>query len=55
MVAVNKREIIRDALERNSGHVARTARALGLQATYLHRLIRNLGLRDQSTHDEPTT
>ena len=53
-VAANKREIIREALERSSGNVARTARALDLQPTYLHRLIRNLGLRDESTREEPT-
>ncbi len=54
-VAANKREIIREALERSGGNVARTARALDLQPTYLHRLIRNLGLRDASTREEPTS
>jgi DNA-binding NtrC family response regulator len=53
-VAANKREIIREALQRSGGNVARTARALELQPTYLHRLIRNLGLRDESTREEPT-
>ena len=45
LVAANKREIIIDALERHRGNVAATARELGLQPTYLHRLIRNLGVR----------
>jgi DNA-binding NtrC family response regulator len=53
-VAATKRDIIRDTLERNGGNVAKTARALDLQPTYLHRLIRNLGLRDESTKEEPT-
>ena len=53
-VAATKREIIRDTLERNGGNVAKTARALDLQPTYLHRLIRNLGLRDEATKEDPT-
>jgi transcriptional regulator with GAF, ATPase, and Fis domain len=44
-VANEKREIIRGALDRNGGSVARAARELALQPTYLHRLIRNLGVR----------
>jgi transcriptional regulator with PAS, ATPase and Fis domain len=40
-----KRETIRTALEHAGGNVAQAARALQLQPTYLHRLINNLGLR----------
>lgn len=53
-VASSKREIIRETLDRHGGNVAKTARALDLQPTYLHRLIRNLGLRTESTREEPT-
>jgi len=45
-VATQKRAIICEALERAGGNVASAARDLGLQATYLHRLIRNLGIRE---------
>ena len=44
-VAADKRDIIRDALQKSSGNVAQAARELGLQPTYLHRLIKNLGVR----------
>ena len=44
-VAAGKRDIIRDALQKSSGNVAQAARELGLQPTYLHRLIKNLGVR----------
>ena len=44
-VAARKREIIREALQRNGGSVAAAARELELQVTYLHRLIRNLEIR----------
>jgi transcriptional regulator with PAS, ATPase and Fis domain len=47
-VAASKREIIRDALDRHSGNVAAAARELDLQVTYLHRLIRNLNVRQSS-------
>ena len=42
-----KRELIAKALERAGGNVARAARDLQLQPTYLHRLIKNLGLREK--------
>jgi transcriptional regulator with GAF, ATPase, and Fis domain len=35
-------------LQRNGGNVAAAARELELQVTYLHRLIRNLDVRDRS-------
>jgi transcriptional regulator with PAS, ATPase and Fis domain len=41
-----KREAIRKALELAGGNVAQAARQLKLQPTYLHRLIKNLGLRE---------
>ena len=40
-----RRQIIRAALERTGGNQSRAAEMLGLQRTYLSRLIRNLGLR----------
>jgi transcriptional regulator with PAS, ATPase and Fis domain len=40
-----KRETIRKALELSGGNVAQAARQLKLQPTYLHRLIKNLGVR----------
>jgi Nif-specific regulatory protein len=45
-VADAKRALIREALQRAGGNVARAARELGLQPTYLHRLVRNLAIRD---------
>ena len=45
-MADRKRDIIRGALERSGGNVARAARELDLQPTYLHRLIKNLGIRE---------
>jgi transcriptional regulator with GAF, ATPase, and Fis domain len=45
-VAAHKRSVIQEALHRAGGNVAAAARALGLQPTYLHRLIRNLGASD---------
>jgi Nif-specific regulatory protein len=44
-VAASKREIIREALQRSGGNVAQAARDLDLQVTYLHRLIKHLGVR----------
>jgi len=44
LVAARKRDIIRQALDKASGNVAHAARDLGLQPTYLHRLIRNLAI-----------
>ena len=44
LVADRKRDLIREALDKAGGNVAQAARDLGLQPTYLHRLIRNLGI-----------
>ncbi len=41
-----KRQIIRDAVERADGNLARAARLLHLQPTYLHRLMRNLAMKE---------
>jgi transcriptional regulator with GAF, ATPase, and Fis domain len=45
-----RRQIILRALEKSKGNMAQAARTLGIQATYLHRLIRNLDLRSQLKH-----
>ncbi len=43
-----KRELIRRALEQAKGNQTRAAEILGLQRTYLSRLVKNLGLRTDS-------
>jgi transcriptional regulator with GAF, ATPase, and Fis domain len=47
--AVNafKKDLILDAIDRAGGNVAKAAESLGLNVTYLHRLIRNFELKDQ--------
>ena len=42
-----KRELILNAVEQTRGNYADAARALGVHPNYLHRLIRNLGLKDE--------
>jgi Nif-specific regulatory protein len=42
-----KKHLILTAIEQADGNVTRAAELLGLNPTYLHRLISNLGLRDQ--------
>ena len=51
-VAALKRDIIREALQRNGDVVAAAARELDLQVTYLHRLIRTLDVRARTTGHE---
>ncbi len=46
-VADAKRRLILEAAAVADGNLTRAAEDLGLNPTYLHRLIRNLGLRDQ--------
>jgi Nif-specific regulatory protein len=46
-VSAHKRAVIEEALASAGGNVAQAARALGLQPTYLHRLIRNLGVKER--------
>jgi Nif-specific regulatory protein len=43
-----KRRVLRDAIERAAGNYAQAARALGLQPTYLHRLVKNLKIQKGS-------
>jgi len=47
--AVNgfKKKLILEAIDRANGNVSKAAESLGLNPTYLHRLIRNLELKDQ--------
>ncbi len=41
-----KKSIVLDALEEAKGNYTEAAKLLGLHATNLHRLIRNLGLKE---------
>jgi transcriptional regulator with GAF, ATPase, and Fis domain len=41
-----KRQLILDAIERSGGRYTAAAKLLGLNPTYLHRLVRNLNLKD---------
>jgi Nif-specific regulatory protein len=43
-----KKEVIRAALDQTKGNVPESARLLGLHPKYLHRLLRNLGLKAPS-------
>jgi Nif-specific regulatory protein len=43
-VRETKRRLIREAVERAGGNYTEAAKLLGVQATYLHRLMRNLGV-----------
>lgn len=47
-VVAHKRHIIRDALRRFGGNQSRAATALGLQRTYLSRLIKELQVREKN-------
>jgi len=42
-----KKQLIIDAVEQNGGNYVEAARILGVHPNYLHRLIRNLGLKDE--------
>jgi DNA-binding NtrC family response regulator len=42
----SKRELILEAIKQANGNYNETAKTLGLQPTYLHRLIRNLNLKE---------
>lgn len=46
-VAEKKKALILDAIGKSGGSITGAARILGLHPNYLHRLIRNLGLRDR--------
>lgn len=45
-VEAYKRHLIQDALQKSNGNQSRAAEQLGLQRTYLARLLKNLGLRE---------
>ncbi|HEV2845226.1 MAG TPA: sigma 54-interacting transcriptional regulator, partial [Thermoanaerobaculia bacterium] len=47
VVQETKKQLIRSAVTETEGNITRAAARLGLQPTYLHRLIRNLDLRDE--------
>ena len=44
-LVTTKKELVRKALEQANGNVTAAARILGVNANYLHRLMKNLGLR----------
>jgi DNA-binding NtrC family response regulator len=46
-VAQTKKEIILDAVEQARGNYTVAAKALGVHPNYLHRLIRNLNIKEQ--------
>ena len=46
-VTSQKKQLIIDALKKSNGSYTAAARLLGLHPNYLHRLVRNLGLKDQ--------
>jgi transcriptional regulator with GAF, ATPase, and Fis domain len=48
-IAEAKRQLIVKALQESGGNYTRAAKSLGLQPTYLHRLIRNLNLKPTDT------
>ena len=47
-VADAKRRLITKAIQENGGNYTHAAKALGLQPTYLHRLMRNLNLKTEN-------
>ena len=53
VVKRTKRELILKALKRAGGNYTEAAKILGLQPTYLHRLIRNLNLRPEIREQIP--
>ena len=48
-----KKQLIVDALEQTKGNYTEAALILGVHANYLHRLIRNLDLKD-TLHSSPS-
>ena len=46
-VANQKKQLILDAVRKSSGNFTAAAKLLGLHPNYLHRLVRNLNLKDQ--------
>jgi DNA-binding NtrC family response regulator len=54
-VTTFKRQLVADALAVSGGNRTAAARALGLQRTYLHRLIRELGVADTGIPAAPAS
>lgn len=48
-----QKKVIRDALNRSGGSQAKAAERLGLQRTYLSRLIKKLDIKDSDTEKDP--
>ena len=46
-VTGTKKQIILDAIRKSKGSYTAAAKLLGLHPNYLHRLVRNLNLKDQ--------
>jgi Nif-specific regulatory protein len=53
-VVAFKRQMLATALAATAGNRTEAARALGLQRTYLHRLIRELGVTSPSGERRPS-
>jgi DNA-binding NtrC family response regulator len=51
-VLETKRRLILDAIEKSGGNYTAAARLLGINPTYLHRLVNNLQLRDMTASRE---
>jgi len=51
-VIETKRRLILDAIDRSGGNYTAAARLLGINPTYLHRLVKNLQLRDLTVSRE---
>jgi transcriptional regulator with GAF, ATPase, and Fis domain len=51
-VANAKLRLISKAIQENGGNYTHAAKALGLQPTYLHRLMRNLNLKTESIRQD---
>ena len=49
-----KKRLIQNALEDAHGSITEAAKALGVHPNYLHRLIRNLDLKDTTKNAAPT-
>jgi DNA-binding NtrC family response regulator len=47
-----RRQIVMRTLEKTKGNMTQAAHLLGIQPTYLHRLVRNLGLKARLKNGE---
>ena len=50
-----RRQIVLRVLEKTKGNMTQAARLLGIQPTYLHRLVRNLGLKGRLRNGEASS